>query len=110
MHADIYLILAATEIHNQGAATGISRLRATGLMLRNGSLPFLAACVLAAIEAATAHDTPVSAIFAVLFAAAALSVLSAGLLLTAASNDVVEENAETFAPDYIQKGGIEYLA
>ena len=39
--ADIYLLLAAAEIHAQDAATEVSRLRATGLMLRNCSVPFL---------------------------------------------------------------------
>jgi hypothetical protein len=76
--ADIYLLLAAAEIHAQDAATEISRLRATGLMLRNCSVPFLAACALAVFEATTGHDTPVSATAAVLFAAAAISVLRAG--------------------------------
>jgi hypothetical protein len=76
--ADIYLLLAAAEIHAQDAATEVSRLRATGLMLRSCSVPFLAACALAAFEAATGHDTPVSATAAVLLAAAAISVLRAG--------------------------------
>jgi hypothetical protein len=54
--ADIYLLLAAAEIHAQDAATEVSRLRATGLMLRNCSVPFLAACALAAWREAS-HST-----------------------------------------------------
>jgi len=47
-------------------------------MLRNCSAPFLAASAVAAVEAATGHHIAASAIAAVLFAAAALSVLRAG--------------------------------
>jgi len=59
--ADNYLLLAVAEIHAQDAATEVSRMRAAGLMLRNCSVPFLAACALAVFEAATGHDTPVRA-------------------------------------------------
>jgi hypothetical protein len=77
VEADIYLLLTAAEIHAPDAATEISRLRATGLMLRNCSVPFLAACAVAAAEAATGHHTVAAAIAAALFAAAALSLLQA---------------------------------
>lgn len=63
---------------HQDAAIEVSRLRVTGLMLRNCSVPLLAACAIAVFEAATGHDTPGSATAAVLFAAAAVSVLRAG--------------------------------
>jgi len=78
VQADIYLLLAAAEIHAQDAATEISRLRATGLMLRNCSVPFLTACAVAVMEAAAGNHTAVSAVTAVLFAAATVSVLRAG--------------------------------
>jgi len=65
-------------MHAKDAATQISRLRATGLMLRNCSVPFLAACAVAVAEAATGRHTTASVIAAVLFAAAAISVLRAG--------------------------------
>jgi hypothetical protein len=78
VQADIYLLLAAAEIHAKDAALAITRLRATGLMLRNCSVPFLAASAVALAEAATGHQTAVSVICTVLFAAAALSALRAG--------------------------------
>ncbi len=78
VHADIYLLLAAAAIHAKDAAMEIGRLRATGLMLRNCSVPFVAACAVAAVEAATGHDTLLSGVSAVLLAGAAFSVLSAG--------------------------------
>jgi hypothetical protein len=75
--ADIYLLLTAAEIHAPEAATEISRLRATGLMLRNCSVPFLAAAAVAIAEAATGQHTAAAAVAAALLAAAALSVLRA---------------------------------
>ena len=78
VQADIYLLLAAAEIHAKDAALEISRLRALGLMLRNCSVPFLAASAVALAEAATRHHIAVSVICAVLFAAATLSVLRSG--------------------------------
>lgn len=78
MQADIYLLLAAAEIHAKDAALEISRLRATGLMLRNCSVPFLIASAVATAEAATGRHTAVSVISAVLFAAAVVSVLRSG--------------------------------
>lgn len=78
VHADIYLLQAAAEMHAKDAATEISRLRATGLMLRNCSVPLLAACAVAVAEAAAGRHTTASVIAAVLFAAAAISMLRAG--------------------------------
>lgn len=48
------------------------------MMLRNCSVPFLAAFAVAVFEAAAGHHTPVSVVSAVLFAAATLSVLRVG--------------------------------
>ena len=56
----------------------ISRVRATGLMLRNCSVPFLLASAAAIVKTATGHDAPVSVIAAIHFAAAAFSVLRSG--------------------------------
>jgi hypothetical protein len=78
VEADICLLLAATEIHAKDAALEISRLRATGLMLRNCSVPLLAAAVVALTEAVTGHHTAPSVICAAFLAAATLSALRAG--------------------------------
>jgi hypothetical protein len=47
LHADIFVLLVAAELHDREVATEISRLRAVGLMLRNSSLALAFATVTA---------------------------------------------------------------
>jgi hypothetical protein len=47
LHADPFVLLAAAELHDKEVAAEISRLRATGLMLRNSSLALVFAAITA---------------------------------------------------------------
>lgn len=76
--ADLYLLLALAETTYKEAALEISRLRATGLMLRNCSVPFLLASVVSIVEAATGMRPLLAALCALLFAGAVLSCIFQG--------------------------------
>ncbi len=76
--ADPYLLLALAETTQKEAALEISRLRATGLMLRNCSVPFLFASVVSIVEVATGNRPLLAALCAVLFAGAVLSCIRQG--------------------------------
>jgi hypothetical protein len=76
--ADTYLLLALAETTQKEAALEISRLRATGLMLRNCSVPFLFASVVSIVEVATGNRPLLAALCAVLFAGAVLSCIRQG--------------------------------
>jgi hypothetical protein len=78
VQSDPYLLLSAAEVYAKDAALEISRLRAIGLMLRNCSVPFLAASVVSIVEAVVNPARALAIISAVLFAGAALSVLHSG--------------------------------
>jgi hypothetical protein len=76
--ADLYLLLALAETTYKEAALEISRLRATGLMLRNCSVPFLFASVVSIVEAAIGSRPLLAALCALLFAGAVLSCIFQG--------------------------------
>ncbi|MES9541864.1 hypothetical protein [Actinomadura sp. NPDC000600] len=59
------ILLAAIERYDKDAAQEISRLRATGLMLRNCCFPLLAGCGMAVVEAVVNRNLPVAAVCAV---------------------------------------------
>ena len=76
--ADLYLLLAAAETSQKEAALEISRFRATGLMLRNCSVPFLGACIVSVAEAIAGIRPAATILCAVFFAAAVLSCIGQG--------------------------------
>jgi len=81
VQADLHLLHAMAETNATDAASEISRLRATGLMLRNCSVPFLAACITSAVEAADGDHILEATLSSVVFAAAALSGIRQGKCL-----------------------------
>lgn len=76
--ADLYLLLAAAETSQKEAALEISRFRATGLMLRNCSVPFLGACIVSVAEAISGVRPAATILCAAFFAAAVLSCIGQG--------------------------------
>lgn len=66
VRADGSVILSGIEMRDKEAAQEISRLRATGLMVRNCCVPLLAGCVAAVVEAFIGADEPVAIVCAVL--------------------------------------------
>jgi hypothetical protein len=84
--ADLYLLLAAAETSQKEVALEISRLRATGLMLRNCSVPFLGACIVSIAEAIAGTHLAAAVLCAVFFVAAVLSCLRQGKRLRGWAN------------------------
>jgi len=76
--ASPYLLLALAETNHREAAMEISRFRATGLMLRNCSIPFLAACIVSIAQAIAGPRSGPAIICAILFAAAVWSSIRQG--------------------------------
>ncbi|MGH4024751.1 MAG: hypothetical protein ACRDRV_09215 [Pseudonocardiaceae bacterium] len=50
VHADPFLLLSAVELHNKEVAAEVTRLRASGLMLRNSAPPLLLGAAAAIVE------------------------------------------------------------
>lgn len=69
------ILLAAVERHDKDAAQEISRLRATGLMLRNCCFPLLAGCVIAVVEAVVGGNPPVAVVCAVMLGVGGLAAV-----------------------------------
>ena len=81
--SDLHFLLAAVEMNDKDAALEISRLRAVGLMLRNCSAAFLAACIVSIVEAAAGNHVPAAILCSILFAAAMFSGIRQGKRLRA---------------------------
>ena len=86
VRADLYLLLAAAETSQKEAALEISRFRATGLMLRNCSVPFLVACVVSIAEAIVGTHPVAAILCAVFFGAAVFSCIGQGARLRGWAN------------------------
>ncbi|MBP2329879.1 hypothetical protein JOF56_010264 [Kibdelosporangium banguiense] len=69
VNADPFLLLAALQLHDNEVATDVTRLRATGLMLRNSAPPMLLAAIAAIVELFVGHSPVFASTCAVLFLA-----------------------------------------
>lgn len=78
VRADPFLLLAALQLHDLEAGNEVSRVRATGLMLRNCAPPLLAAAVAGVVEAFAGPRPVVAAGCAVLFAVASGVLVTQG--------------------------------
>jgi uncharacterized membrane protein YqjE len=70
VRADRHVLHAAVELHDGEVAAEISRLRALGLMLRNASLPFASAALVAVVEVFTSGRPAFAAVAALALALA----------------------------------------
>jgi hypothetical protein len=75
IHADKHLLLWAAHLHNRDTALEVTRLRATGLMLRNAAPPLLFGLVAAIVELVTGAK-PAPAIATALVLAAGFVILT----------------------------------
>ncbi|WP_158885678.1 hypothetical protein [Amycolatopsis anabasis] len=73
-----FLLLSAVELHDREAAMDVSRLRASGLMLRNCSAPLLLGAVAAIVELIVGGHRWFAAVSAVLLVAASGGTISQG--------------------------------
>src|SRR5262249_30587985 len=82
VQADPFFLLAALEIEAAESAVDISRLRASGVALRNAAFALLLAALVAAGELAVGNHRVLAGLCLVGFPAAALSALRAGFTLS----------------------------
>jgi hypothetical protein len=67
LQADLFILLAAAELHDKEVATEISRLRAVGLMLRNASLALVFATISALAQLAIGGDRLFATVCVIVF-------------------------------------------
>lgn len=75
VRADTHLLLGGLELHDQQVAMEVSRLRASGLMLRNSASPLALAGLIAVVEAFNGRSPVLMAACAVVFAATSLLLI-----------------------------------
>ena len=75
VHADPFLLLSAVELHNREVAAEATRLRATGLMLRNSAPPLLLGSGAAIVELVLGRNPVFMAGSALLLAAGFCSLI-----------------------------------
>lgn len=78
VRADTALLLGALELHNKEVAVEVSRLRATGLMLRNSAPPLALGAIAGLVELFTSHRPLLAAGSAVTLGAAAVALVVQG--------------------------------
>lgn len=78
VRADPFLLLAALQLNNLEAGTEVIRLRATGLMLRNGAPPLLVGAIASVVEVFVGPRPLVAAGCAVLFAVTSVVLVTQG--------------------------------
>jgi hypothetical protein len=80
--ADSNLLLAAIELKARESAVEISRLRASGIALRNAAFALLLSALTAAVELIVGHGRGLAACCLPLFFAGVLTALRAGFMLS----------------------------
>ncbi|MEU3624501.1 hypothetical protein BS329_29910 [Amycolatopsis coloradensis] len=78
VHQNQHLLLCALQLHDKEVAVDVTRLRASGLMVRNCAPPLLFAAVAAIVEIFTGKHPFVAAGLAVLLLLASLTLVSQG--------------------------------
>lgn len=78
VRADPFLLLAALQLNNLDAGTEVIRLRATGLMLRNGAPPLLVGAIASVVEVFVGPRPLVATGCAVLLAVISLVLVTQG--------------------------------
>jgi hypothetical protein len=78
VRADPFLLLAALQLNNLDAGTEVIRLRATGLMLRNGAPPLLVGAIASVVEVFVGPRPLVAAGCAVLLAVVSVVLVTQG--------------------------------
>lgn len=78
VQADPHLLLAGLQIHDLEASSEATRLRASGLMLRNSAPPLLLAAVVAAVELFAGRHPVLALACAVLLVATSLLLVGQG--------------------------------
>jgi hypothetical protein len=76
--ADPFLLLAGVQLHDKEAAADVTRLRGTGLMLRNSAPPTLFSAIAAVVELFIGRSPVFAITCAVLFFAAFFSLIVQG--------------------------------
>ncbi|ONI84180.1 hypothetical protein ALI144C_16015 [Actinosynnema sp. ALI-1.44] len=76
--ADAFLLLAAIQTHDVETAADVTRLRASGLMLRNCAPPFMIAASVAVVELFTARSPVLAVTCAVIFLVSSFALVVQG--------------------------------
>lgn len=80
--ADLFVLLAAVELHDKDVAAETARFRASGLMLRNSALPVMLACLAAIVELIFGSKPALTAGCVALFAIGFFSLIIQGRQLS----------------------------
>ena len=75
VQADAFLLLSALQLHDKDVAAEVTRLRASGVMLRNCAAPLGLGFVAAVVESGLGHTPAIAAGCAVLLAAGFFSLI-----------------------------------
>ncbi|WP_370943764.1 hypothetical protein AB5J62_32225 [Amycolatopsis sp. cg5] len=78
VEADPHLLLSVIQLHDKDVAVEVSRLRATGLMLRNSAPPLLLGALVAVVEIFTGSKPALAAVSLLLFAVGSVSLVAQG--------------------------------
>lgn len=78
VQADPHLLLSAIQLHDKDVALDVSRLRASGLMLRNSAPPLLLGALVAFVELFTGTKPALAAVSLVLLAVGSVSLVAQG--------------------------------
>ena len=82
VHADTHLLLSGVQLHDLEASSEVTRLRASGLMLRNSAPPLAAAAVVAIVEAVAGRSPVLAGACAVVLAVTSLVLVAQGRKLS----------------------------
>ncbi len=78
VNADPALLLSGLQLHDMDAAVEVTRLRATGLMLRNSSPPLALAAIAGIVELFASRHPVLAAVSAVVFGVASVILIVQG--------------------------------